>query len=741
MKFLVLFCCLTVGAFTATLERQPVKRSKETHGCPKDFIRLGHRCYFFSKEKATWQAAFYQCLSMKSNLAIIKNKNQDKLIRKTLSRKTLDSTERWLGGRFDWHRKEWKWAVSSKPLSYKGFDESVNQDSENLQWFCIIADPKLEFRWNARSCLESKQFICQKRVQKPKKNKLPKNYRESNILNEIPVPDISNDIVTKEQPSSDPFHIEVYPLVFNSKPVALKKKERKARKKNKLAVPALKQYSNGTVYENTAPAVLLSDEPVRKRRNRVKEKENLKQAPIYYRTYQESRRGKNPLLPNPVVEEYNFGKGDMELKLVWVFLVLVEVASVISQSENLQYRYVCPKNFQNIGKKCYHFSNSSGTWFQAYFNCKDLGDSNFTVFTERYDQRQFEQYLFKNRNRNQGVNSNSYWVGGFKDWKQKRWIYTDGSVMLFPIPKEIRMSERDNWTCLLVDITKKSWKAENCMERRPFICETKAVASVVLTQTDKKVKRKITIDECINVPETLTRKQKRRCLKLLEGGGGGWRRREEDEFLDEPAAVIQQAKPVFEPKPLKALTHICPQNWMSLGNQCYLFSKERVTWTDAHFTCGQINAKLAVIKSKAQDQKLRIFLNGFTEKQERWIGARYNGKSRQWIWALNGKPLKYTGFAQEPGVNGTGSLEWHAIVMDPNHAYKWTHKNEMEKHYYICQVKGRAVKRLNYPRRPSATIDILPERRYQKRLQQRDNRGRNYKNRRINNRNKRVEDE
>ncbi|CAH1134718.1 unnamed protein product [Ceutorhynchus assimilis] len=398
-------------------------------------------------------------------------------------------------------------------------------------------------------------------------------------------------------------------------------------------------------------------------------------------------------------------------------LFLAEISSLLAQkNESLQYRYLCPKNFENVGRKCYHFSSTTGTWFQAYFNCRDLAESNFTVFTDRYDQRQLEHFLFRNRSKSRDHNANSLWVGGFKDWKQKKWIYTDGSLMHYPSKKEIIINEEeDNWTCLLIDGNSRRWRAENCMEKRPFICEAKAVASVVLKVLDKKFKRKITIDECISNTELLTPKQKRKCLKMLDGVQNG------RDLLGEPAAVIQQAKPAFSAQPaiVRAVSHICPQNWMSLGNQCYLFSKEKVTWSDAHFNCGQINAKLAVIRSKVQDQKLRIFLNGFTEKHERWIGGRYNTKTNQWIWALNGKSLKYNGFIKEniPN-NGTEGLNWQAIVMDPEHAYRWTHRNEMEKHFYICQVKGRAVKRLNYPRRPSATIEIISDRKNQRRNQQ-----------------------
>ncbi|XP_019769036.2 uncharacterized protein LOC109543657 isoform X1 [Dendroctonus ponderosae] len=401
--------------------------------------------------------------------------------------------------------------------------------------------------------------------------------------------------------------------------------------------------------------------------------------------------------------------------VIAVFLFFVKVADgAVQTNQSLQYHYVCPKNFENVGRKCYHFSNTTATWFQSYFGCRDYVGSNLTVFIDRYDQKQLENFLFRSRGKNRVQALHSYWVGGFKDWKQKKWIYTDGLLMQYPTFKEIHMSERDNWTCLLIDGVRKRWKAEDCMERRPFICETKSIASVVLHVVDKKVKKKITIDECISNSATLTNKQRRKCLKLLEGDA----KNTNQNVLNEPAAVIQQAKPAYSNHPtvIRAISHICPQNWMSLGNQCYLFSKERVTWSDAHFNCGQINAKLVMIRSKVQDQKLRIFLNGFTEKQERWIGGRYNVKTGEWIWALNGKPLKYNGFIKEPILNATGSIDWQAIIMDPQYGYRWSSRNQLERHFYICQVKGRAVKRLNYSKRPSATIEISPDRRFQKRI-------------------------
>ncbi|CAG9825837.1 unnamed protein product [Phaedon cochleariae] len=125
-------------------ERRPVKRS---YVCPPKFIRQGHRCYYFSKDVATWQEAMFRCRDMHSNIAIIKNAHQDELIRRVLSKKSLDPTQRWLGGVYDWQNMTWKWAASGKLLTYSGFPESDGDtDKESLRWQCIIMDPSLEYK-------------------------------------------------------------------------------------------------------------------------------------------------------------------------------------------------------------------------------------------------------------------------------------------------------------------------------------------------------------------------------------------------------------------------------------------------------------------------------------------------------------------------------------------------------------------------------------------------------------------
>lgn len=64
------------------------------------------------------------------------------------------------------------------------------------------------------------------------------------------------------------------------------------------------------------------------------------------------------------------------------------------------------------------------------------------------------------------------------------------------------------------------------------------------------------------------------------------------------------------------------------------------------------------------------YLPIFLEKQERWLGARYNSKTKNWIWALNGKALKYNDFVNNVAKNSSETLDWQAVVMDPRYAYR-----------------------------------------------------------------------
>ncbi|XP_050501452.1 uncharacterized protein LOC114336078 [Diabrotica virgifera virgifera] len=322
MRLVLLAALLSISSSEDAVSLNPFKQS---YVCPPKFIRQGHRCYFFSKEAITWSEALFQCREMHSNLAIIQNRNQDKLIRSFLSKKTLDPLERWLGGVYDWGKMAWKWAAPGKPLAYNGFSKEVNpQDPETLRWHCIIMDPTQQYFWSSRSCVERKHYICQTRlktVNNRDKKRLQRQYKASkdNRLNEIPVPYIpdfpNNTTALKYNALPITYHFEPNDKLSDNAMFAYKSPEYKKpvrrngqrkKKSNSLRPMRPLRLANGTVIERPRKRVT-------HRRRKQRKPEDLGKPTliknIRWKTYKKNGNLPNPLYPRPIVEEYNYVKG------------------------------------------------------------------------------------------------------------------------------------------------------------------------------------------------------------------------------------------------------------------------------------------------------------------------------------------------------------------------------------------------------------------------------------------------
>lgn len=135
------------------------------------------------------------------------------------------------------------------------------------------------------------------------KKKLQRQYNSK--LNEIPVPDLPQYSNSQNSLKSNfPYKIEINQSLNDQAlagyaPSPQTKRAKKTKKQNKK--PNFIRYKNGTVVE--VP-----------RRKRQKNKETNKESEaisienIKWRTYKKEGELANPLLPRPIVEEYNFVK-------------------------------------------------------------------------------------------------------------------------------------------------------------------------------------------------------------------------------------------------------------------------------------------------------------------------------------------------------------------------------------------------------------------------------------------------
>lgn len=91
--------------------------------CPPQFIAVGEKCYFISKERVNWLDAHFECKERNSRLAEPTRK-EDRLLRKHLNKLNgLNLGEMWIGARFNWERNKWQWGYNGEDLTYQSFSQ------------------------------------------------------------------------------------------------------------------------------------------------------------------------------------------------------------------------------------------------------------------------------------------------------------------------------------------------------------------------------------------------------------------------------------------------------------------------------------------------------------------------------------------------------------------------------------------------------------------------------------------
>ncbi|KAF6211690.1 hypothetical protein GE061_012204 [Apolygus lucorum] len=136
--------------------------------CAHKYFRVGNNCYHLSAEKVTWREAIFKCNDLQGQLAVLDSKLEDQKLRKYLNRHKPDKNERWTAGFYDANNQVWRWAYKGDPFKYQGFSR---QRRKGNAWKCTVMDYYLLYRWNSRSCLQKKRYICERPMEIIKSNK------------------------------------------------------------------------------------------------------------------------------------------------------------------------------------------------------------------------------------------------------------------------------------------------------------------------------------------------------------------------------------------------------------------------------------------------------------------------------------------------------------------------------------------------------------------------------------------
>ncbi|XP_022908901.1 uncharacterized protein [Onthophagus taurus] len=141
--------------------------------CSDGFVKIHNFCYYFSVEAENFDGAEFKCRERKSNLAVIHNKRQDRELKNYLIKQYAASVPRWLGGQYNWIKKQWVWRLNGKLIKYQSFLPNNNASSE---WNCLLSHPSYNFNWIGSKCWEKQYFICQTHLLHPQlKNATHKN--------------------------------------------------------------------------------------------------------------------------------------------------------------------------------------------------------------------------------------------------------------------------------------------------------------------------------------------------------------------------------------------------------------------------------------------------------------------------------------------------------------------------------------------------------------------------------------
>ncbi|KAI4501593.1 hypothetical protein M0802_003470 [Mischocyttarus mexicanus] len=161
-KLWIILLCAT-GITSTLIDSQSFKQHQriKRFACPIGFFRLKRFCYYLSAGTAPWREAYFHCKDRNATLAVLDRNGKDRMLRKYLMGDQFTKLERWIGGIYNWQQMAWEWGVTGEKIDFQSFGKINPGKSEQYAWHCIVLDPSLKYKWNAKSCVQRKHYICE----------------------------------------------------------------------------------------------------------------------------------------------------------------------------------------------------------------------------------------------------------------------------------------------------------------------------------------------------------------------------------------------------------------------------------------------------------------------------------------------------------------------------------------------------------------------------------------------------
>jgi hypothetical protein len=263
---------------------------------------------------------------------------------------------------------------------------------------------------------------------------------------------------------------------------------------------------------------------------------------------------------------------------------------------------------------CYEISEDVESWATAEQTCVTNGGHLASV-TSDVTSGFFQSTV-------SFVNSYSYWIGGYKDVVESKWVWSDGSRWSYTDWAVNSQPDSQTNNCVLFNATNGQWYPTTCASVQPYICRVPPLGGYVTH---------------VPLPPSLpTPWPPQKCFY------GGF---------SVPSSDL-----------------------------CYSVSSYPATWNDASISCSSFPSfgRLASITSSALQAYLltQVF---YTCNQYNgcWIGLSYNGNTYQW---MDGSPLNYTNWAPNSPQG-----PYQGVILSAMNNGEWADYQVSYYFAYICE--------------------------------------------------------